>query len=509
MADKILKSLNFGTEDDYYFAQSADKINGVISVENGGFGATTTKEARQNIGAASEIDLDKIYDNFRCMELSETDDGKGNLTIGLVNLLNNCIPLEYLRSNGKQHIDLEIKPSDDMEFEIEYQSLVTRATKLFGCEVTSRSLFDAYDVGKTQATIRVFAHGGNNGGSPTDITTIAGQKTNLKLVVKNGTYSVYVNGELVATSPAAGTVPNLSIFLFAVNRNGKADGGGSQIIYSCRVKKSGELVGKFKPFLIDGKPGFINTIDKSFHFNLGTGEFEYGYSIDSYVHDRIISFADAEWGLDGSTIKNLVGDDYDMTITGSLSYVDKGLTFNGAKTNYINVPAFTELANTAEVTFEMAMNLTNIQDTQRLLYLRNFFEFFVRNGKINTDLHFDGLRKNLQGTANTGFITFAAVFKANEYQKLFINGVEVASTSAVSPSSVPTAGAIGQGGNAYPIVNGSKFYNMRVYKRALTDEEIARNYEIDQERFGLTETVSTLSLDEPDYSIDEGTELSE
>ena len=44
---------------------------------------------------------------------------------------------------------------------------------------------------------------------------------------------------------------------------------------------------------------------------------------------------------------------------------------------------------------------------------------------------------------------------------------------------------------------------------ALTDEEIARNYEIDQARFGLTETVSTLSLDEPDYSIDEGTELSE
>ena len=55
MADKILKSLNFGTEDDYYFAQSADKINGVISVENGGFGATTADEARRNIGAASEI----------------------------------------------------------------------------------------------------------------------------------------------------------------------------------------------------------------------------------------------------------------------------------------------------------------------------------------------------------------------------------------------------------------------------------------------------------------------
>ena len=212
-----------------------------------------------------------------------------------------------------------------------------------------------------------------------------------------------------------------------------------------------------------------------------------GYGLDSYVHDRIVSFADAEWGLDGSTLKNLVGDDYGMTIIGSLPYADKGLTFNGTAHNYINVPEFTELADTAEVTFEMAMNLTDIQSTQRLLYLRNFFEFFVRKGKINTDLHFDGLpRENLQGTANTGFITFAAVFKANSYQRLFINGVKVANTSAVSPSSVPASGTIGAG-SGYSVANGSKFYNMRVHKRALTDEEIAQNFAVDKQRFGITE----------------------
>lgn len=204
-----------------------------------------------------------------------------------------------------------------------------------------------------------------------------------------------------------------------------------------------------------------------------------------YVQDRIILFSDAEWGLDGTTLKNLVGDNYDLTITGSLPYAVKGLTFNAAKTNYINVPAFSELANAEELTFEMAMNLTDIQTTQRILYLPNFFEFFVRTGKINTDLYFDGKRENLTGNANTGFITFAAVFKANEYQKLFINGLEVASTSAVSPSSVPASGSIGQGKGVYPIADGSKFYSMRVYNRALTDDELARNYEIDKQRFGF------------------------
>lgn len=188
----------------------------------------------------------------------------------------NYIPLAYIKSTGTQYIDLGITPSDDMEFEIEYQSLATRGTKLFGCEASSRSLFDAYDVGKTGATIRVFAHGGTNGGSPTGITTIAGQKTSLKLVIKNGNYSVYANGELVATSPAAGTVPNLSIFLFAVNRNSSADGRGPQIIYGCRVKKSGELVGDFRPCLnTDGEAGMYNTVDRKFHKNLGTDALEY------------------------------------------------------------------------------------------------------------------------------------------------------------------------------------------------------------------------------------------
>ena len=186
--------------------------------------------------------------------------------------------LDYIKSTGTQYIDLGITPSDDMEFEIDYQSLAPRATKLFGCEATSKSLFDAYNVGKGGATIRAFAHSGIHGGSLTSITTIAGQKTSLKLVIKNRTYSVYVNGELVSTSPAAGTVPNLNIFLFASNSKGSADGRGSQIIYACRVKKSGELVGAFLPCIDpSGKIGMCDTVSNAFFGNAGTGTFVAGY----------------------------------------------------------------------------------------------------------------------------------------------------------------------------------------------------------------------------------------
>ena len=43
---------------------------------------------------------------------------------------------------------------------------------------------------------------------------------------------------------------------------------------------------------------------------------------------------------------------------------------------------------------------------------------------------------------------------------------------------------------------------MRFYNRTLTNEEIMQNYEIDQARFGLTETVSVMSMaDETDTEV--------
>lgn len=213
------------------------------------------------------------------------------------------IPLAYIESTGTQYIDLGIKPSDDMEFEIEYQSLATNYTKLFGCEAVASSIFDVYAVKKTTATIRAFAHE-NNGGVLTRITTIADQKTSLKLVIKNGTNSIYVNSELVATPIASGIVPNLSIFLFAVNRNGSADGKGPHIIYSCRVKKSGKLVGDFRPYLnADGEAGLLNTVDRKFHNNLGTGDFVVGFE------NSAVSYTVAKVAQDEKTDTEVTEDD--------------------------------------------------------------------------------------------------------------------------------------------------------------------------------------------------------
>ena len=421
------------------------------------------------------------------------------------------IPLAYIESTGTQWINTGVTLTEyTYDGNLMFTEVpATGIATVFGAQLPTDP-WNEKSVTVQNGKWRLYAYRGA-GSSIVSVggTAIANTDYHISGQHKSGDIQLTVNrgldDEMSVINTASYNVNDNPIGIFAMYNSGRGAMFAKMRLYNLSFSTfNGELVRDYRPCISpDGKVGLYDLVDRKFYGNAGTGEFIAGYGIDNYVHDGMISFTDAEWGLDGSTLKNLAGDNYDMTITGSLPYADKGLTFNGTTDNHINVPEFTELANTAEVTFEMAMNLTNIQDTQRLLFLKDFFEFFARKGKINSDLHLDGEpRENLQGNANTGFITFAAVFKANSYQRLFINGVQVASTSAVSPSSVPIAGTIG--GNGYAIANGSKFYNMRVYKRALTAEELMQNYEIDQARFGLTETAGVMSMaDETDTEVTE------
>lgn len=394
------------------------------------------------------------------------------------------ILLDYIKSTGTQYIDLGITPSDNMEFEIDYQSLAPRATKLFGCETTAKSLFDAYDVGKTQATIRVFAHGGTNGGSPTTITTIAGQKTSLKLIIKNGTYSVYVNGELVATSPVVGAIPNLSIFLFAVNRNGSADGKGSQIIYSCKVKKSGELVGDFKPYLIDGKPGLLNTIDKSFYSNLGTGEFKYEYSIDNYVKDSLMIQLDGikntRSGHNANAVEweDLVGP-YGFTKTDKFSFSDNCILVTGQIESKYGVIVPDEY--TLEIIYQYSGNANYGIGMEQFSPIfrgrRDTVSWWARQTPDNGD----STRLYYGSKLTVNILHSITITQNANGGKCYYNGILKKSNSDVFSY------------NGYQKIRNyigsevmtGKIYTIRLHKRALTDKEIMQNYEIDKIRFNI------------------------
>ena len=401
------------------------------------------------------------------------------------------IPLEYLKSTGTQYIDLGITPSDDMEFEVTYQ-VTSGSGKLYGTEV-SGLIFDAYGVTPTSGILRAFKHS-NTGGTLTNITTVANEKVALKVVVKDGTYSTYVNGELVNTAPAVGTPPNATMYLFACNRNGKADALIKSITWGCVVKKSGKQVGVFRPFLTnEGEAGLYNTVDRSFHKNLGTGEFEYEYSVDSYVQDSLIM------QLDG--IKNTrSGHNAEATV-----WEDLIGNVNFTKTNYFSFGDNCILVNyrinsdnTIVVPDEFTMEVIYQYDGDSLhtIGFSGRFPFFKGRRDLERPWWLratNDWRKGLHYTDSFGINAThsIALTQNSEGGKCYHNGILSASDSNVVTYS--SEQSLKNSDSDKEVLTG-KIFAIRLYKRSLTAEELAQNYKIDQSRFVLTETASVMML---------------
>lgn len=177
---------------------------------------------------------------------------------------------------------------------------------------------------------------------------------------------------------------------------------------------------------------------------------------------------------------------YNATITGTLTYND-GYVFDGNAANYLTLPATPELNSAEELTYEMVWDLANISGTQRLLF-SNGLQMYINGGSFKCDLNFDGTPKEQPMiTAQTGLVSLVITFKANEYQKLFMNGVEIASFDAGTNVASAPVFYIGQGGGSYPAASGNKFLTMRAYSRALTADEILENYNLDKGRWGTND----------------------
>lgn len=174
---------------------------------------------------------------------------------------------------------------------------------------------------------------------------------------------------------------------------------------------------------------------------------------------------------------------HNTTITGTLTY-DDGYVFDRNAANYLTVPATPKLDNAEELTYEMVWNLEDISGTQRLLFSSGL-QMYINGGSFKCDLNFDGTPKEQPMiTAQTGLVSLVVTFKANDYQKLFMNGVEVASFDAATNVASAPVFYIGQGGGSYPVASGNKFLAFRAYNRALTADEILENYNLDKGRWG-------------------------
>lgn len=433
------------------------------------------------------------------------------------------IPLEYIKSTGTQYIDTGIKPSDDMVFEIEYQVMedTDSGRKLFGCEVGGSSMFNAFKVKKASAAIRAFAgNGAGENGVVTNINTTAGQKTKLKVEIKDGKYTVSVDDVSYPQVAANGTVPELNIYLFAVNRlRGGTTFADSPIparIYSCKIYKSGALVGDFRPYLNNkGEAGMHNTVDGKFHKNLGTGEFIAGYNLDNYIHDAANLFLDGIWnsgeGAHSDTLTewvDLSGNCQPTPLNTANTVGTNCVTSDGTANSKMTVPDV-ELINLTTFTLELIYQKTGVNSKNQPIIGRNYASSYYVNTIGGTLMVWIGNKpisvgKNMDETAmHTLQVTCTGTTAT-----AWVDGIKAAENYAVNAQNTSDKLLLFGSDFISACFDGS-IMAVRLHNRILTDEELMQNYEIDKQRFGLTETASVMMLGMPAETITDELEVTE
>lgn len=207
----------------------------------------------------------------------------------------------------------------------------------------------------------------------------------------------------------------------------------------------------------------------------------------AYNKEGLSAWIDAEYNTaDGhsdtaTTLTDMSGNGHDGVLHGSLIYADKGYTFTGDVANYISVATWSKLSIATALTVELCISVADLGATQRVLYADLFYENFIENGKLNIEELFGGARKRTEQTGTAGVKTIATTLN-NETVNVYVNGERIGSYALDTISLTPADIYVGQGKGSFPLSAGSKFYSLRIYERALSDDEILQNYRMDSLR---------------------------
>jgi hypothetical protein len=234
-----------------------------------------------------------------------------------------------------------------------------------------------------------------------------------------------------------------------------------------------------------------------------------GLSAKDYIQDGLIAMWDgienAGWGVhDPSTTvwKDLVGI-YDGTVGANVVVMDNCMSFNGTigEANAVKVGKVT-FGSPQFVTFETVF----IKDHDAEVSVYNEAVFGQTENNTPMVSMFVKSKLSVQyvklGTSTTLGISYgsapfgmremmSASFRyASDKIQLFKDGVVVASKSNDSTpiDMSSTSHNFYIGGDSYNPEEYTllgRVFNLRIYSRALTAEEIAYNYNIDKQRFGL------------------------
>ena len=187
--------------------------------------------------------------------------------------------VEYLESNGGQHINTGFIPNQDTRVVMDFINDSPIDSWMFGARIS----FDDRNYSVVAWSSGNLRTDYNN--SMIGITVSRGIRY---LIDKNkNVTTIYQNEEQVTqiTQTYATFTPNINMYLFACNNNGTTTAKVKVKLYSCQVYDDDVLVRDFVPCIrkSDNVAGLFDRVGRTFYTNQGTGSFTTGSAIEGKV----------------------------------------------------------------------------------------------------------------------------------------------------------------------------------------------------------------------------------
>lgn len=289
--------------------------------------------------------------------------------------------VDYLQSNGKQYIDIGVKPSTVISTKTIFSVNDVNAERNYIYGTFSGTGINRYQISYTSSFILI-GYGSLHERNTT--TTVDNNKHYLE--EKNGQLTI----DNVNVSSLSSTFDDeaLNIYLFACNGNGTISNySNGTKIYLFEVYNSGTLIRKLVPCYrnSDNVAGMYDVVNNVFYTNNGTGAFTYG---------SVVTLPSPDYPSEIETVKgieNLFNGEFEM---GGYS-LDNGSKLGGTDRikckNHIKVTPNT----TYTFSFANAGSIYVLEYDENKTYLNQYTQLIYRN--------FSG---TITLKANTKYITF-------------------------------------------------------------------------------------------------------
>lgn len=218
----------------------------------------------------------------------------------------------------------------------------------------------------------------------------------------------------------------------------------------------------------------------------GIGATETGWT-NPYVTDGLVAMWDGEWNAGGgvhdasaTTWVDLIGER--VAVLNGCSFADKYLAIGNHNAEWTGTLFVSNIDITIEMVFETDfMNCGNWATP--LTTTDDAFSFFRRNGEYwESKMPFTSMRPYLKPFKGKPFYN---KLTSRNFVSAYCDGSGKDTQTGIAAITETTkTWQIGGNQNRY-LGDNAKYYCLRIYYRALTDEEIAHNYAIDKERFNL------------------------